>query len=99
MAKTAKLSTIFKTMPNFRNYLTEKERNDFMVKDEGFIDDLQNWRESSLSLLRGAKHDLEDILNCDLMKQVTKMFPSANERWLGQLAIVLELLDEVEKEA
>jgi hypothetical protein len=92
----AKLSTIFETMPNFRKYLTEKERNDFMNKDEGFIDDLQKWRESSLSLLRGAKQDLKDILNSELMKQITKMFPSANERWLGQLAIVLELLDEVD---
>jgi hypothetical protein len=95
--KRAKLATIFGTMPNFRNYLIEKERNDFMDKDEGFIDDLRQWKESSLSLLRGVKQDLEEILNSELMKQVTKMFPSANERWLGQLAIVLELLDEVDE--
>jgi hypothetical protein len=92
------LTIIFKTMPNFHDYMTEKQRTEFMNNDDGFIGDLQAWKETSRSLLRYAKEQLEEILNSQLMKEASRFAPWVKERWQGQLAVVLELLNEVDKE-
>ena len=93
------LAIIFGTFPDFNRYLTEQKRQKFMNDDDGFIADLENWKESSLSLLRAAKRQLEEILDSELMVQASRFAPWVKERWQGQLAIILELLDEHEKEA
>ncbi len=42
-----------------------------------------------------VKKDLEEIVDSDLMVQATKLVGSwVRDRWLGQLSLVLELLEE-----